>query len=105
METGEQYTDLMELYILELKKLPPEDQNKNGIIRWMRFLGGKNREEYEQRQKAIRDYNSQMKSAERRGEKRGEERGIRIGKKQMMKRLIGENAAEGVSQCNSYLVH
>lgn len=82
------------------KPLPPEDQNENGVIRWMRFLGGKNRKEfedmaekdeyikeayedlkklsldeqkrleYEVRQKAIRDYNSQMKSAERRGEKR-----------------------------------
>ena len=37
---GEQYTDLMELHVLELKKLPPEDQNENGVIRWMRFLGG-----------------------------------------------------------------
>ena len=100
VETGEQYTDLMELHVLELKKLPPEDQNENGVIRWMRFLGGKNRKEfedmaekdeyikeayedlkklsldeqkrleYEVRQKAIRDHNSQMKSAERRGEKR-----------------------------------
>lgn len=47
IETGRQYTDQMELYILELKKLPPEDQNEDGIIRWMRFLGGKNREEFE----------------------------------------------------------
>ena len=46
-ETGEQYTDLMELYILELKKLPPEDQSEDGIIRWMRFLGGKSRKEFE----------------------------------------------------------
>lgn len=95
----------MELHILELKKLPPKDQNEDGIIRWMRFLGGKRQEEfedmakkdeyieeaydelkklsmdeqkrleYEWREKAIRDYNSQMKSAERRGEKRGEKRG------------------------------
>ena len=36
----------MELYILELKKLPPEDQNEEGVIRWMRFLGGKKREEF-----------------------------------------------------------
>ena len=99
-ETGEPYTDLIELHILELKKLPPEDQNETGIIRWMRFLNGKSRKEfdhmaekdeyireacgelkklsldeqkrieYEQREKAIRDYNSQMHSAERRGKKR-----------------------------------
>ena len=30
-----------------MKKLPPEDLNEKGIIRWMRFLGGKNREEFE----------------------------------------------------------
>ena len=47
VETGEQYTDLMEMYVLELQKLPPEDLNEKGIIRWMRFLGGKNREEFE----------------------------------------------------------
>ena len=37
----------MELHILELKKLPPKDQNEDGIIRWMRFLGGKRQEEFE----------------------------------------------------------
>ena len=47
VETGEQYTDLMEMYVLELQKLPPEDLNEKGIIRWMRFLGGKNREKFE----------------------------------------------------------
>lgn len=100
-DTGEVYTDLMELHILELKKLPPEDQNEAGIIRWMRFLSGSSRKEfdhmaekdeyireacgelkklsldekkrleYELRQKAIRDYNTQIHSAEKRGEQRG----------------------------------
>ena len=46
-ETGAQYTDLLELHILELRKLPAQDQNEDGIIRWMRFLGGKKREEFE----------------------------------------------------------
>ena len=46
-DTGEVYTDLMELHILELKKLPPEDQNEAGIIRWMRFLSGKSRKEFD----------------------------------------------------------
>lgn len=122
VETGEQYTDLMELHILELKKLPPKDQNEDGIIRWMRFLGGKRQEEfedmakkdeyieeaydelkklsmdeqkrleYEWREKAIRDYNSQMKSAERRGEKRGEKRGEHL----TLKRLAGNMALKGM---------
>lgn len=104
VETGEVYTDLMEIYVLELGKLPPEDKNESGIIRWMRFLGGKSREdfakmaekdpyikeaykvlenisaddekriEYEAREKAIKDYNTQMLSAERRGVQRGEKR-------------------------------
>ena len=34
----------------------------------------KKRLEYEARDKALRDYNSQISSAERRGEERGEER-------------------------------
>lgn len=119
VETGEQYTDLMELHVLELKKLPPEDQNEEGVIRWMRFLGGKSRKEfedmaekdeyireayedlkklsldeqkrleYEVRQKAIRDHNSQMKSAERRG--------IEIGTQSIFKRLVKANMESGKS--------
>lgn len=115
VETGEQYTDLMELHILELKKLPPGDRNEEGVIRWMRFFGGKNRKEfedmaktdeyieeaydelkklsmdeqkrmeYEARQKALRDYNSQMKSAREYGLKQGIEQGIEQGIKQGIK--------------------
>ena len=109
VETGEQYTDLMEMYVLELKKLPPEDLNEKGIIRWMRFLGGKNREEfedmakkdeyieeaynelkklshdeqmrmeYELRQKAIRDHNMMMKTARKQGYESGYEAGEKHG--------------------------
>ena len=121
----------MELHVLELKKLPPEDQNEEGVIRWMRFLGGKSRKEfedmaekdeyikeayedlkklsldeqkrleYEVRQRAIRDHNSQMKSAERRGieigEERGEKRGIEIGTQSTLKRLVKANVESGKS--------
>ena len=96
-KTGEQYTDLMEIHILELCKLPQEEQNETEIIRWMRFLGAKSRKEfekmeekdpymqeaydmleqmsaderkrleYEAREKAIRDYNTQMYSARKQG--------------------------------------
>lgn len=127
VETGEQYTDLMELHVLELKKLPPEDQNENGVIRWMRFLGGKNRKEfedmaekdeyikeayedlkkrsldeqkrleYEVRQKAIRDHNSQMKSAERRGEKRGIEIGEKRGKQLALKEVVARMAERNMN--------
>lgn len=122
VETGEVYTDLMEIYVLELGKLPTEDRNESGIIRWMRFLSGKCKEdlkkmaekdpyiekayeelermsadekkrlEYEAREKALRDYNSQMSSARRRGEaigkEIGEKIGIKLGEKSCEERII-----------------
>ena len=99
----------IEMHMLELSKLPPEDKNEEGIILWMRFLGGKceedfkrmaekdkyigeayeelkhisadeeKRREYEQREKNIRDYNSQMRSATRRGREIGFKRGLEEG--------------------------
>ena len=96
-KTGKKYTDLMEIPILELKKLPQKMQGEDDIISWMRFFGGKSREEfedmakaneyigiayeelqklsadelkrldYEAREKAVRDYNTQMRSTLRRG--------------------------------------
>ena len=97
------YSDLLELQFLELKKLPPEAQSEKGILRWMRFLHGKNRKEfeymaekdeyireaydtlvkmsadekkqmeYEAREKALRDYQSQMQSAENAGFRKGKQ--------------------------------
>lgn len=108
-KTGKEYSDLMEMHMLELAKLPPEVQNEEGIILWMRFLGGRCEEdfrhmaekdkyieeaydtlkklsadeekrlEYEARQKVIRDHNSFMKSAEKRGLQQGIEKGIQQG--------------------------
>ena len=87
----------MEMHILELSKLPLEEKNETSLLQWMRFLGGKTRKdfeemakknseleeaydvldklsadekkrlEYETRQRAIRDYNIGMLTAERRG--------------------------------------
>ena len=124
-KTGEQYTDLMELHILELKKLPPEDQNEGGIIRWMRFLGGKNRKEfedmakkdeyieeaynelkklslddqkrleYELRQKAVRDHNMMMKSAEKRGLEIGKEIGKKEGEQTALRRIVDHQLKAG----------
>ena len=123
--TGELYTDLMEIHMLELRKLPSEAQNEKGIIHWMRFLGGKKREgfedmakqdeyigeayeelkklslddqkrlEYELRQKAIRDYNSQMNSALKQGREQGRHDALRelIGKK-LEKGMSPEDIAE-----------
>ncbi|OUP82931.1 hypothetical protein B5F07_12220 [Lachnoclostridium sp. An169] len=115
VETGKQYTNLMELHILELKKLPEEDQNEEGVIRWMRFLSGKTKKEfedmakkdeyieeaynelkklsldeqkrleYEARERALHDYNTQMNSAERRG------------KRAALKELIRKKLDKGMS--------
>ena len=110
----------MEIYILELKKLPAEDQNEAGIIRWMRFFGGKSRKEfevmakkdeyieeaynelkrlsldeqkrieYELRQKAVRDYNTQIKSAEKRG--------IETGRQDALRQIVGHMLDGGKSE-------
>ena len=118
-ESGKEYSDLMELYVLELSKLPPEQQNETEIMKWMRFFGGKCEEdfkkmaekdeyigeayealknmsedevkrlEYEARQKAIRDYNSYMHSAERRG--------IKIGREELLKQQVKKKLAKGQS--------
>ena len=121
----------MEIQILELKKLPQDLQNNADIINWMRFLGGKTRREfeamakknqyideayreleklsadeqakleYEAREKALRDYNSQINSALRRGMQRGIEKGQKKGLEEGRKegksaliRTMFENGAE-----------
>ena len=127
VETGKQYTNLMELHILELKKLPKEDKNEEGVIRWMRFLSGKTKKEfedmakkdeyieeaynelkklsldeqkrleYEARERALHDYNTQMNSAERRGIEIGKKQGIEIGERVALKNLIDKKLKKGMS--------
>ncbi len=119
-ETGELYTDLFELKILELSKLPKlsgETKGDEEVMRWMWFFNGKKKEEfadmakgdeylgeayrtllklsadeekrleYEAREKALRDYNSQMQSARKQGEKIGQKRGEEIGRKRGEERV------------------
>lgn len=104
LTTKLKYTDLLEIYVLELKKLPPEQKEEPLIIKWMWFLAAESREdfekmagednyineayevlqklsaderkrlEYEARQKAIRDYDSQMSSSREEGIRIGEDR-------------------------------
>ncbi|HIS27470.1 MAG TPA: PD-(D/E)XK nuclease family transposase [Candidatus Pullilachnospira intestinigallinarum] len=40
---GKRYTELLEIRILELKKLPGEQESEDILLRWMRFFRGKNR--------------------------------------------------------------
>ena len=113
----------MEIQILELRKLPKELKNDPDILNWMRFLGGKTRREfeamakkdeyieeayreleklsadeqakleYEAREKAIRDHNSQMNSALKRGMQRGMEKGIEEGKRSLIRTMLANGAA------------
>ena len=108
-ETGERYSDMMEMHILELPKLPPEQKDETDLMQWMRFLGGKTRKdlkrmaeknsnlkeayneldklsadeqkrlEYEARQKAIRDKNILLITGENRGLEKGERIGLEKG--------------------------
>lgn len=58
--------------------------------------------EYEARDRAIRDYNSQMGSALRRGERRGEqiglERGLKIGLMEGLQKGIEQGIQQGIEQ-------
>lgn len=56
----------------------------------------KKRLEYEAREKAIRDYNSQMENAE----KRGEERGVVKAKKVFQLYMQGRTKEEIAQECN-----
>ena len=115
---GKEYTDLMEMHILELSKLPPEEKNETSLLQWMRFLGGKTRKdfeemakknseleeaydvldklsadekkrlEYETRQRAIRDYNIGMLTAERRGIEAGRKIGMEEGENRINQLIL-----------------
>ena len=121
-KTSRIYTDKMELHILELKKLPSELKTSEDVLAWMKFFSGKNREEfrnmaktneyldeayktllnlsadeqkrleYEAREKALKDYNTQISSAEKRGLKAGKELGFKAGEE------LGRKAGEEIGK-------
>ena len=114
------YTDLMELHILELKKLPKKTIREDSLVRWMRFFNGKTIEdfkemaktdeyieeafdeleklsaderkrlEYEAREKAVRDYNTLMGSALRDGIRQGLEQGRQKGLQEGLQKGLRE---------------
>ena len=116
--TGDLYSDLMEIHILELPKLPPKAESENPIFLWMRFLSGTCKEdfeimaqkdpyieeayqtltqlsadeqkklEYQARARALSDYNTQMMSAEKRGFENGEKVGFENGDFNRLKKSI-----------------
>ena len=127
-KTGKLYTDLMELHILELRKLPRKARNEDSITRWMRFFNGKTREdfkemaesdkyiheafseleklsaderkrlEYEAREKAVRDYNCLMDSAQELGLEQGLAQGLEQGLQQGIKQGLEQGLAQGLEQ-------
>ena len=124
-QTGKKYTDLLEMQILELKKLPEELQSDDEVIRWMRFLAGKNRKEledmastseyieeayrelermsaderarleYEARQKAIRDHDAIMNSAWETGLEKGLQEGREKGLQEGREKGLQEERNRG----------
>ena len=126
MEDGAQIN--MEMQILELKKLPEELQNDDEVIRWMRFLAGKNRKEledmagtseyieeayrelermsaderarleYEARQKAIRDHDAIMSSAWETGMEKGLQEGMEKGLQKGMEKGLQQGLQQGIRQ-------
>ena len=124
MEDGAQIN--MEMQILELKKLPEELQNDDEVIRWMRFLAGKNRKEledmagtseyieeayrelermsaderarleYEARQKAIRDHDAIMSSAWETGMEKGLQEGRQQGIRQERQDIVFRMLEKGM---------
>ena len=127
-KTGALYTDLLELHILELGKLPEKVRNEEGVIRWMRFFNGKTREdfkemaktdkyieeayseleklsadeqkrlEYEAREKAVRDYNTLMDSAVKEGLRQGVQQGLQQGLQQGIEQGIQQGIEQGLQQ-------
>ena len=135
------YSDLFEMHILELPKLPKvlekmacgEAVSDKAIIQWMEFFSGKTQEdfeamakqneyvaeavntlfelsadekkrmEYEAREKAIRDYNTQMKSAEQRGMEHGIEEGIKLTLRVLKLKAEGKSAEQISKECNAPL--
>lgn len=112
----------MEIQVLELKKIPEKVKGEDSIISWMRFLGGKTREEfedmaeknkyigiayeelqklsadeikrleYEGREKAIRDHKSFMKGAM----EQGLEQGIQLGGHNKLKEIMKKKLRKGM---------
>ena len=127
-QTGKKYTDLLEMQILELKKLPKELREDDDIIQWMRFLAGKSRKEledmagtseyieeayrelermsaderarleYEARQKAIRDHDAIMSSAWETGMEKGLQEGMEKGLQEGREQGMKQGMQQGLQQ-------
>jgi predicted transposase/invertase (TIGR01784 family) len=125
---GKLYTDMLEIQIMELPKLKGEIPNHADVYGWMKFFGGKNREEFEQmaktneymeeayqqlvtissdeakrmeyeaREKELRDRTAIRNTGLREGLQQGFQRGIQQGLQQGLQRGIQQGLQRGVQQ-------
>lgn len=116
---GSLYTDKMEFHVIELPKLKNMGEPQNELQQWVKFLGGKRKEdfmemaakneyieeaynvlknisaddqkrlEYDAREKAILDYNHQMRSSKLNGINEGIEL-----MSQLTQRMVADNRSE-----------
>ena len=128
--TGSLYTDKMEIHILELKKLPAGIHTEENIIAWVKFFNGKDRKEfermaktneyldeayhtlvnlsadeqkrleYEAREKALKDYNTQISSAEKRGIQIGQHVGEQRARQVFKLHIQGKSLDEIAEYCD-----
>lgn len=125
-KTGELYSDLLELQILELPKLPSVSEITSPVIDWMRFLSRKSKKEFEEmaktdpyineaydtllnlsadelkklkydaREKALKDYNSQVLGYR----EDGIHQGIILAKKVLKLSSEGKSPQEISAECH-----
>ncbi len=134
-ETGQLYSDMLEIQILELKKLSGEMPENDDLAMWMRFFGGKTREEfesmakeneyiaeayetlqklsadeekrleYEAREKALKDYNTQVQSYWEDGVAEGIAKGVEDTVKLMAKELPIETISKILNKSESEILN
>ena len=110
----------MEIHVLKLEKLPKEEQDEAGIIRWMRFLGAKSRRKFEKmaekdsymeeayemlkhmsvdekKRLEVRDYHSQMQGMREEDFAEGKEQGKKAGEMRKVTSIITNMLRKGKS--------
>ncbi len=127
-ETNEQYSDQLEIKILELPKLSKEPPERGSVSDWMRFFRGKTREEfekmaaeyeyfdvaynklvklsaddvkrmqYERHERNIRDIQAIEDGGYERGEEHGRKEGMEKGREEGMKKGIAEGMEKHLLQ-------
>jgi predicted transposase/invertase (TIGR01784 family) len=130
-QSGRLYTDAMEIQVLELPKLKGEFPDNDDVYCWMKFFGGKNREEFEQmaktneylneayqelahlsadeikrleyeaREKAIRDHHAFLEAAKSEGLEKGFQQGREQGLQQGLEQGLQQGLEQGLQRGSS----